>query len=40
MTTGAFLQVIYALKKTGVADALGTGPKSADELGKELGVPL
>ena len=40
MTTGAFLQVIYAIKKTGVADALGSGPKTADELSKELGMPL
>ena len=38
MTTGAFLQVIYAIKKTGVADALGAGPKTADELSKELGA--
>ena len=40
MTTAATLQVIYAIKKTGVVDALGTGRKSADELAKELGVPL
>ena len=40
MTTGAFLQVIYAIKKTGVADALGAGPKTADELSKELGASL
>ena len=34
-------QVIMAVKRTGVLDALAAGPKSADELAKELGaLPL
>ena len=32
-------QVLYSLKKVGVYDALAHGPKSADQLAKELGVP-
>ncbi|KAK9822171.1 hypothetical protein WJX81_004798 [Elliptochloris bilobata] len=31
-------KVVYAIKKTGVIDALGDGPKSADQLAKELGL--
>jgi len=32
-------QALYSLKKVGVFDALAHGPKSADQLAKELGVP-